>query len=63
VDQVTIAASFRRRTETVGDPDIRVTAAESRPVMERFTGYEGVSEVISRGRVSASRERRTSPSW
>ncbi len=54
VDQVTIAGSFRRRKETVGDLDILVTAAEGTPVMERFTGFDEVSEVVSRGETRAT---------
>ena len=54
VDQVTIAGSFRRRKETVGDLDILVTAAAGSPVMERFTAYEEVREVVSRGETRAT---------
>ena len=54
VDQVTIAGSFRRRKETVGDLDILVTAAEGTSVMERFTGYDEVSEVVSQGETRAT---------
>jgi DNA polymerase (family 10) len=54
VDEVTIAGSFRRRKETVGDLDILVTAAEGTPVMERFTGYDEVSEVVSHGETRAT---------
>lgn len=49
VRKLTIAGSFRRRKETVGDLDILVTASKSSPVMERFTGYEEVAEVVSHG--------------
>lgn len=43
------AGSFRRRKETVGDLDILVIAGPDSPVMDRFVGYEGVREVVSRG--------------
>jgi DNA polymerase (family 10) len=46
---VTVAGSYRRRRETVGDLDILVTAAKGAPVIARFVGYEDVAEVISRG--------------
>lgn len=54
VEEVTIAGSFRRRQETVGDLDILVTAAEDVPVMDHFTGYDEVSEVVSRGETRAT---------
>lgn len=49
VKDVTVAGSFRRRRDTVGDLDILVTATKSSPVMKCFTGYDEVTEVISQG--------------
>jgi DNA polymerase (family 10) len=49
VGHVVAAGSFRRMRETVGDLDILVTAKSSPAVMERFTTYEEVKEVLSRG--------------
>jgi len=49
VKRITVAGSYRRRRETVGDLDILVTAARSAPVMERFCAYEQVREVVSHG--------------
>jgi len=54
VQQVTVAGSFRRMRETVGDLDILVTAAPDSPVMQRFTGYDEVAEVYSAGETRAS---------
>lgn len=54
VGQVTLAGSFRRMRETVGDLDILVTAAAGSPVMQRFTGYDEVAEVLSAGTTRAS---------
>lgn len=54
VGQVTVAGSFRRMRETVGDLDILVTAAPGSPVMERFTAYDEVAEVLSAGTTRAS---------
>ena len=54
VSAAEIAGSFRRRRETVGDLDIVVVAAESAPVMRRFTGYEAVAEVVERGPTRAT---------
>jgi DNA polymerase (family 10) len=54
VNQVTVAGSFRRMRETVGDLDILVTAAAGSPVMQRFTAYDEVAEVLSAGITRAS---------
>ena len=49
VKNLVVAGSFRRRKETVGDLDILVTAKRGTPLMERFSEYDEVSEVASRG--------------
>lgn len=49
VKQATIAGSFRRRKETVGDLDILVSARRGSDVTERFVEYDEVSEIVSRG--------------
>jgi DNA polymerase (family 10) len=49
VKQVAVAGSYRRRRETVGDLDILATATRGSPVIEHFTRYEGVAEVMSAG--------------
>ncbi len=54
VQKVTVAGSFRRMRETVGDLDILVTAKPGSPVMQRFTGYDEVAEVYSAGETRAS---------
>ncbi|HEY9197752.1 MAG TPA: DNA polymerase/3'-5' exonuclease PolX, partial [Gammaproteobacteria bacterium] len=54
VDQVTVAGSFRRMRETVGDLDILVTAAADSPVMPHFTAYDEVADVLSAGNTRAS---------
>ncbi|MDA8128713.1 MAG: DNA polymerase/3'-5' exonuclease PolX [Betaproteobacteria bacterium] len=54
VDQVTVAGSFRRMRETVGDLDILVTAAPDSPVMQHFTAYDEVAGILSAGSTRAS---------
>ncbi len=54
VTQVTIAGSFRRMRETVGDLDILVETKSPGAVMERFTAYDEVAEVLASGPARAS---------
>jgi DNA polymerase (family 10) len=51
---ITVAGSFRRRKETVGDLDILVTAAKGSTVMERFVKYEDTEKIISQGQTRSS---------
>jgi DNA polymerase (family 10) len=54
IEKITVAGSYRRRKDTVGDLDILVTCHDSAPVMERFTAYEEVVEIISKGDTRSS---------
>ncbi|MBS0383404.1 MAG: DNA polymerase/3'-5' exonuclease PolX [Proteobacteria bacterium] len=54
IKTVTIAGSFRRRRDTVGDLDIVVTAKQGTPVMQRFVSYDAVTEVLLQGSTRAS---------
>lgn len=54
IKDITIAGSFRRRKETVGDLDILVTAKNDSPVMRQFTEYDEVDEVVSHGKTRSS---------
>lgn len=54
VAQVEIAGSFRRMRETVGDLDILVVTTSPGAVMQRFTSYDEVAEVLSAGTTRAS---------
>ena len=54
VFEVAVAGSFRRSRETVGDIDILVAAGEDSPVMERFTSFEDVIQVLAQGPTKSS---------
>ena len=54
VRQVTVAGSYRRMKDTVGDLDILVTASAGVPVMERFTAYDEVRDVLAHGETRCS---------
>jgi DNA polymerase (family 10) len=54
IKEVSVAGSYRRRKETVGDIDILLTAARDSPVMDHFTGYDGVAEVVSKGKTRST---------
>lgn len=54
IRQLTIAGSFRRRKETVGDLDILVTCTDRVAVMDRFAAYENVEKVVSKGETRAT---------
>ena len=54
VRKVTVAGSFRRMRETVGDLDVLVTAAPGSQVMQRFTAYDEVKSVLASGETRSS---------
>ncbi len=49
IEEIVIAGSYRRCKETVGDLDILVTTTQPKPVVEHFTRYDEVKEVLSQG--------------
>lgn len=49
IKNLTVAGSYRRHQETVGDLDILATCKKGSPVMQRFIKYDEVSEVVSQG--------------
>ncbi|MBM4329950.1 MAG: DNA polymerase/3'-5' exonuclease PolX [Deltaproteobacteria bacterium] len=48
------AGSFRRRKETIGDLDILAICGKACKVMDRFTEYGDVAEVLSQGETKSS---------
>lgn len=53
-DRLTVAGSFRRRKETVGDLDILAVSRDRTELIRHFTGYEDVKEVVSRGKTRST---------
>lgn len=49
VGKVTVAGSYRRRRETVGDLDILVTASARARVSDQFVEFDEVGRVVSHG--------------
>lgn len=49
VKQAVVAGSYRRKKDTVGDLDILVTCDDPGRVMDRFTGFEDVKTIVSKG--------------
>ncbi|MCF8084273.1 MAG: DNA polymerase/3'-5' exonuclease PolX [Deltaproteobacteria bacterium] len=47
--EITVAGSFRRKKETVGDLDILVTCKKGSKIMDRFVRYEDIRKVVSQG--------------
>ncbi|MCF8143615.1 MAG: DNA polymerase/3'-5' exonuclease PolX [Deltaproteobacteria bacterium] len=54
IKEITVAGSYRRRKETVGDLDILVTCRKGASVMDRFVHYEDVKKVVSKGTTRAT---------
>ena len=54
VRTVTVAGSYRRRRETVGDLDILVVAGKGATVSDHFVAYDEVVEVLSHGTTRSS---------
>ncbi|TAK41535.1 MAG: DNA polymerase/3'-5' exonuclease PolX [Betaproteobacteria bacterium] len=52
--EVVVAGSYRRMKETVGDLDFLVSAQPRNRVIERFTAYAEVREVLASGATKAS---------
>ena len=54
VEKLSVAGSYRRKKETVGDIDILVTGQDSTAIMDHFVAYEDVDDIISHGETKSS---------
>jgi len=54
IKEISIAGSFRRRKETVGDIDILAAVKRGSDIMERFTKYEDVEKILSKGETKST---------
>jgi len=54
VKKAQIAGSLRRRAETIGDIDILVEANDGQKVLEKFTKFRQVREILASGTTKAS---------
>jgi len=54
LERIEVAGSYRRRKETVGDIDLLAIAEEGASLMERFTSYDRVEEVLASGGTKGS---------
>jgi DNA polymerase (family 10) len=53
-DEVVIAGSYRRKSETVGDLDFLIASKQPKKAIERFVSYPEVKEILARGTTRAS---------
>jgi len=54
VKEVTVAGSYRRRRETVGDLDVLISSSRPAVAMDRAAGYEAVAAVVAQGPTRAT---------
>ena len=54
VKRLDAAGSFRRRRETIGDLDILAICGKNCKVMDRFTRYGDIAEVLAKGETKSS---------
>lgn len=54
VKQVTLAGSYRRARETIGDVDLLAVASARSTIMDAFVGYDEVTEVLAHGKTKSS---------
>ena len=51
---ITVAGSFRRRAETVGDLDVLVASATHKKVMDHFANFDEIETVVAKGKTRAT---------
>ena len=54
VERVSVAGSYRRRKETVGDIDILVTSDARAAIIDAFVNYEDVEQIVSQGETKST---------
>ena len=54
VRRADLAGSLRRMAETIGDVDLVVASGSPAPIMDAFTGYEDVEQILARGETKSS---------
>jgi len=54
VEEATVAGSFRRGRETVGDLDVLVSSEDPGPAIEAFCAFDEVADVVARGPTRAA---------
>lgn len=54
VTEVTVAGSFRRRRDTVGDLDLLALSDQPAAVMDRFAHFPGVKQILGQGETKTS---------
>ncbi|WP_439155962.1 DNA polymerase/3'-5' exonuclease PolX [Yoonia sp.] len=54
VEKAQIAGSYRRRKETVGDLDILVAGEDGSAIIDRFTEYDEVEDIASKGKTRST---------
>ncbi len=59
IDNITIAGSYRRKKETVGDIDIIGTSKNASKAMDHFVQYDEVADVVSKGETRSTIKLRT----
>ena len=54
VRRADLAGSLRRMAETIGDVDLLVASGSPAAIMDAFTGYEDVEQILARGETKSS---------
>ncbi len=54
VDAITVAGSYRRRKDTVGDLDIVIVSEDGASVSQHLVDYDAVNEVVAQGKTRST---------